>query len=167
MASLVRVGDRNCSSGMSLSVFRICQFNNDRVRSEQADRSTKAITGSIITLHITRVSKHGSLMLSRNWEDSRLWCTDKYVIELRIGDSGGCSVSSSTLRNVQWSSCGFRRRSSKQSEDVMDSRDMCVTVFHWIPMLVNIVKSPFLHGRISTVFKHGVGGKESTTPIDM
>ena len=70
MASLVRLGDRNSNSGMSLSAFRICQFGNDRVRSEHADRSRKAITGSIVRLNRIRVSKDGSLMFPRIWEVS-------------------------------------------------------------------------------------------------
>ena len=65
MASLVRLGERDSNSGMSLSVFRICQFSNDRVWSEQADRSMKSITGSMVTLNRTRVSNDGSFMLPR------------------------------------------------------------------------------------------------------
>ena len=61
MASFLRLGDMNCKSGMRLSVFRICQFSNDRVWSEQADRSRRDFTGSKVTLNRTRVSKYGSL----------------------------------------------------------------------------------------------------------
>ena len=73
MASVLRLGDRNCNNRVSLSIFWIWQFGNDRVWSEQADRSRKAINGSIDdTLNRTRVSKDGSFMLLRTWKGSDL-----------------------------------------------------------------------------------------------
>ena len=71
MASLVRLGDRNFNKCVSLLIFCMFQFGNDRVWSEQADRSRKAINGSIEdTLNRKRVFKDGSLMLLRTWKGS-------------------------------------------------------------------------------------------------
>ena len=68
MASFVRLGDRNRNNRVNLSIFRISQFGNDRVWSEQADRLRRAINGlrvTLKTLNSTRVFKNGSVMLLR------------------------------------------------------------------------------------------------------
>jgi hypothetical protein len=43
-------------------------------------------------------------------------------------------------------------------EDI-DPVDTCVTVFHWIPLLVGIGNREFMNCWMLTVFKRGVGGK--------
>ena len=86
MASVLRLGDRNCNNRVSLSIFGILQFGNDIGCGENRQTTRgRVINGSIDdTLIRTRVSKDGSLTFLRIWKGSDLCCSNKYFNGLRI-----------------------------------------------------------------------------------